>query len=99
MAQHPLFEIEKLDAEYIKNIYSTDETVLSEGAMPAKYKLLVAMALDANNGDLAGVRVLTERAFAAGLKKEELLEAIKVIHHVVGAGKVFTISEALKGLF
>jgi alkylhydroperoxidase/carboxymuconolactone decarboxylase family protein YurZ len=99
MAQHPLFEIEKLDAEYIKNIYSTDETVLSEGAMPAKYKLLVAMALDANNGDLAGVRVLTERALAAGLKKEELLEAIKVIHHVVGAGKVFTISEALKGLF
>ncbi len=98
MAQHPLAEIEKLDGDYIKGIYGTNESLLGEGAMPARYKLLLAMALDANNGDTAGVRVLTEQALEAGLGRDELLEAIKVIHHVVGVGKVFTISEALEGL-
>ena len=99
MADHPLREVEKLDPDYISGIYKTDGELLAAGKVPAKYKVMVAMALDANNGDLAGVRALTERAMAEGLSKEELLEIIKVIHHVVGVGKVFTISEALKGLF
>lgn len=99
MAHHPLAEVEKLDADYIRGIYEKDGALLDEGAMPARYKLLIAMALDANNGDKAGVRVLTERAMKAGLTREELTEAIKVIHHVVGVGKVFTISEALEGMF
>ncbi len=50
MSEHPLKIFEKLDPELVKLVESTSEFALDDGALPKKFKLLIAMALDASRG-------------------------------------------------
>ena len=66
MAEHPLKIFEKIDPELLKLVRETNSFALAEGALPRKFKLLIAMALDASHGAARGVRSLAEQAHESG---------------------------------
>lgn len=69
-----------------------------EDGIPLKYKFLLAMALDAANGSVGGVKFLAIQAMQAGATKEEIMQAIRITQYIFGVGSVYTASEALKGV-
>jgi len=62
LSEHPLKILEKLDPEFLKLVESTSNLALSDGALPKKFKLLIAMALDASLGAVQGVKTLAQSA-------------------------------------
>ena len=99
MPEQPLQIFEKLDPQLLKLVESAGELALADGALPRKFKLLIAMALDAAHGATEGVRSLTQQAMQAGATKEEIAEALRVAHYVSGVGSVYTAAPAFKELF
>ncbi len=99
MAEGPLQIFEKLDPQLLKLVESSSELALADGALPRKFKLLIAMALDAAHGTTPGVKSLARAAMQAGATKEEIIEALRVAHYVSGAGSVHTAAPAFKELF
>jgi alkylhydroperoxidase/carboxymuconolactone decarboxylase family protein YurZ len=76
MAEHPLKIFEKVDPELLKLVKTTNDIALADGALPPKIKFLIAMALDASEGAVEGVRSLPEQAMKAGATKEEVVETL-----------------------
>lgn len=99
MAEHPLKIFEKIDPELFKLVQNTNAFALADGALPRKFKLLIAMALDATHGAVRGVRALAEQAMKAGATKEEIAETLRVTQYVSGVGSVYTAADAFKELF
>jgi alkylhydroperoxidase/carboxymuconolactone decarboxylase family protein YurZ len=98
MAEHPLATMKKLDPEFMKHLEETDALVYADGALPRKFKLLMAMAFDAAEGASGGVRALAEQAMKAGATKEEIAEALRVAFHLSGIGTLYTASFGLKDI-
>ncbi|MCJ7643837.1 MAG: carboxymuconolactone decarboxylase family protein [Candidatus Aminicenantes bacterium] len=98
MAEHPLATMKKLDPEFMKHIDATDALVYTDGALPRKVKLLMAMAFDAAEGAAGGVRALAEQAMKAGATKEEIAEALRVAFHLSGVGSLYAASFGLKDI-
>jgi len=98
MSEHPLKIFEKLDPELLKLVENTNRFALSDGALPRKFKLLIAMALDASLGAVQGVKSLARAAMQAGATREEILEAVRVANYISGVGSVYTAAQALKEL-
>jgi alkylhydroperoxidase/carboxymuconolactone decarboxylase family protein YurZ len=90
-----LAELEKKDAEFISHIKANLASNHKDGALPAKTKLLMAMALDAAHGDKNGVKALSKQAFEAGVTEQEIIETAEVVAVTCGLQGLFT---ALKGL-
>jgi alkylhydroperoxidase/carboxymuconolactone decarboxylase family protein YurZ len=99
MSEHPLKILEKLDPELLKLVESTSEFALDDGALPKKFKLLIAMALDASRGAAQGVKALAQEALEAGATKEEITEALRVAQLVNEVGSVCTAAQAFRELF
>ena len=99
MAEHPLNIINKIDPEFFDHITSTNKFVFSEGAIPRKYKLLMALAFDAAHGAYQGVKVLAQQASQAGATKEEIMESVRVAYFLSGVGSTYTASHALSEIF
>jgi alkylhydroperoxidase/carboxymuconolactone decarboxylase family protein YurZ len=99
MAEHPLKILEKIDPELLKLVQNTNAFALTDGALPRKIKLLIAMALDAAHGTVEGVKSLTQLAMQAGATKEEVVEALRVAQYVSGVGAVYVAARAFKELF
>jgi len=99
MAEHPLKIFEKIDPELLKLVRETNSFALAEGALPRKFKLLIAMVLDASHGAVRGVKSLAEQAMKAGATKEEIVETIRVAQYISGVGSVYTAADALRELF
>jgi alkylhydroperoxidase/carboxymuconolactone decarboxylase family protein YurZ len=99
MSEYPLKILEKLDPELLKLVENTRELALTDGALPKKFKLLIAMALDASHGADQGVKALAQAAMQAGARKEEITEALRVAQYVSGVGSVYTAAHALNELF
>ena len=99
MAEHPLKIFEEIDPELLKLVKNTNAFALAAGALPKKFKLLIAMALDASHGTVEGVKSLAEQAIKAGATKEEIVETIRVAQYISGVGSVYTAAHALKELF
>mgnify|MGYP001034148583 CR=1 FL=1 len=98
MSENPLKILEKLDPELLKLVENTNRFALADGALPRKFKLLIAMALDASLGAIQGVKALARAAIQAGATKEEITEAVRVANYISGVGSVYTSAEALKEL-
>ena len=99
MSEHPLKVFEKLDPELLTLVRNTNTFALADGALPRKFKFLIAMALDASHGAVRGVRSLAEQAMKAGAKKEEIAETVRVVQYITGVGGVYTAADALKEIF
>jgi alkylhydroperoxidase/carboxymuconolactone decarboxylase family protein YurZ len=96
MAHEPLKVLEKLDPSLLELIKRSSDFALSDGALPRKFKLLIAMALDASKGAEGGVRALAKSALQAGATKDEIAETLRVAHYVAGVGSVYTSAQGLK---
>jgi alkylhydroperoxidase/carboxymuconolactone decarboxylase family protein YurZ len=68
---------QKFDPELLKLVKATNDLALVDGALPRKIKFLIAMALDASEGAVEGVKVLAEQAMRVGATKEEIVETIR----------------------
>ena len=98
MPEDPLEVFEALDPELLKTVVNARELALSDGALPSKYKYLIAMALDAAKGSERGVAGLAQDAMQAGASREEIAEALRVAYFVGGAGSIYTAAHGLTGL-
>jgi alkylhydroperoxidase/carboxymuconolactone decarboxylase family protein YurZ len=98
MEEHPLSTLEKIDPKLMEHLEEANSLVYSEGAMPKKFKLLIAMAFDAAQGAEGGVRALAQQAMREGATQEEIAEALRVAYHLSGVGTLYTASLGLKGL-
>ena len=100
MAQEdPLKVIGNLDPELMNLVEETQRLALGDGALPRKYKFLIALALDAAHGAVEGVRALAQAAVAAGATREEVAETLRVTHYISGVGSVYTASRGLRDIF
>lgn len=72
----------------------TQKSALAEGALPRRFKLLIATVLDAVNSAPDGVQSLAREA-----TKEEITEAIRVAQCICGVGCVYTAARAFKDVF
>jgi alkylhydroperoxidase/carboxymuconolactone decarboxylase family protein YurZ len=98
MNVNPLDIIKEHDGELFKNVAGTKAMALEDGALSKKYKLLIALALDASHGTVNGVRSLAMQALASGATKEEIMESIRVANFISGVGCVYIAAEALKDI-
>ena len=96
MPENPLAALARLDPELMEHLKRTDELVYSDGAVPRKMKLLIAMAFDAAHGAVSGVRALAGQAKAAGATNQEMAEVLRVACHLNGVGALYAASAALK---
>jgi alkylhydroperoxidase/carboxymuconolactone decarboxylase family protein YurZ len=99
MSEHPLKVFETLDPELLKAVQVSEEFTFVDGALPKKFKLLIAMTLDTSLGSAEGVKVLAGRAMQAGATKEEIGEAIRVARLVCGVSTVHVAARGLKEIF
>lgn len=99
MPDHPLKVFEELDPELLNLVENTRKLALDEGALPRRFKLLIAMALDASHGTVEGVKALAQAALQAGATKKEITETLRVAQYISGVGSVYTAAHALKDLF
>ena len=98
MSVNPLDIINEHDRELFKNVAGTKEMALEDGALKKKYKLLIALALDASHGTVDGVRSLAMQALANGASKEEIMESVRVANFISGVGCVYTAANALRDI-
>jgi len=96
MDENPLKVFEKLDPEFLRLVEDTGNFALSDGALPKKFKLLIAMALDTSVGAVQGVKALAQAAMQAGATKEEIREALRVAQYISGVGSVYTAAQAIE---
>ena len=89
----------KSDPELLKLVKATNDFALADGALPRKIKFLTAMALDASEGAVEGVRSLAKQAMKAGAAREEIVETLRVAKYICGVGSVYTAAWAFKDLF
>ena len=99
MPESPLKVFETIDPELLQAVENARELALGEGAIPRKYKYLIALALDAAHGAERGVNSLAQAAIKAGASKEEIAEALRVAYFINGVGSTYTAARGLNGLF
>jgi alkylhydroperoxidase/carboxymuconolactone decarboxylase family protein YurZ len=98
MPENPLKSVETLDPALFKSVESVRELAMSDGAIPGKYKYLIAMVLDAVHGADEGVRSLAGAAMSAGATMEEIAEALRVAYFIDGVGCIYTAARGLSGV-
>jgi len=87
--ENPLNTALKIDPKIVDHMKATDEWVFADGALSSKVKLLMAMAFDAADGAIGGVRGLAQRAIKAGATQEEIAEALRVAYVMHGVGPIY----------
>jgi len=98
LPENPLQVIINEDFELFTLLENTRELAFVEGGIPLKYKLLIAMSLDAANGAVDEVKVLAMQAMQAGATKEEVMQAVRITHYIFGVSSVYSASRALKDI-
>jgi alkylhydroperoxidase/carboxymuconolactone decarboxylase family protein YurZ len=98
LAENPLQVIMDEDSELFTLLEDTRELAFVENGIPLKYKLLIAVALDAASGSVEGVKDLARQAMQEGATKEEIMQAIRITQYIFGAGSVYTAAGALKDI-
>jgi alkylhydroperoxidase/carboxymuconolactone decarboxylase family protein YurZ len=99
MSANPLDIYRQFDPKVIESFKNLQDLALSEGALPQKFKLLTAMAIDVAHGAQQGVIVLGRRAIKLGATREEIVEIPRVAYYVGGNRALFTSAQILRDLF
>ena len=73
-----LAAIQHRDPQFADSYMGMRDRILKDGAIPARYKLLMAMVTDAIAAHPDGVRTLADNARAAGASEPEITEAVEV---------------------
>lgn len=98
MVEHPLKPYEGIDAKLMQLVNSGRDLALGDdGALPKKYKFLIAMVLDASHGAADGVGRLAQQAMQNGATKQEVADALRIAEYICGVGCIYTATRGLKG--
>jgi alkylhydroperoxidase/carboxymuconolactone decarboxylase family protein YurZ len=89
--------IESRDPQFVDSYMAMRERILKDGAIPAKYKLLMAMVTDAIAAHPDGVRTLAGNARAAGASEPEVTEAVEVGYLFGGTAALVMGANAFNG--
>ena len=87
---NPMNVLQNKDARHAEMIEQYRQVALAPGALDAKTKLLIALALDALAKAEDGVAALWQAAKSEGATEDEMLEAIRVAGYIGAAGSAFT---------
>jgi len=93
---HILETLEGLDPEFLGKYRRCDGKLLSDGALSAKTKILMALAVVASKQCEACTVAQMKSALNHGVTKEEIMETMDVIFITSGAPAVAACREALK---
>ena len=86
----------KRDPKFVETYMTQREHVLRDGAIPAKYKHLMTMMVDALQTHPDGVEIIANRARAAGASEAEIQEAVEVVYLFGGTPALVTAMNAFK---
>lgn len=89
--------IQRRDPQFADSYRAMRERILKDGAIPAKYKFLMAMVTDAIAAHPDGVRMLAGNARAAGASEPEVTEAVEVGYLFGGTAALVIGSNAFNG--
>jgi alkylhydroperoxidase/carboxymuconolactone decarboxylase family protein YurZ len=84
------------DPEFVDSYVAQRERILRDGAIPAKYKLLMTMIVDAIQAHADGVANIANRARAAGASEAEIQEAVQVAYLFGGTPALVTAMNAFR---
>jgi len=68
------------DPQFLAHVESVRGFVMQDGAIPAKYKILMTMVVDALLAHDTGVARIADRARAVGATEEEINEAVRIAY-------------------
>ena len=88
----------EVDPEFLRKYNRCDKKLLSDGALPAKVKRLMALAVVASKQCEACTVAQMKSALHAGATKEEIMETMDIIFITSGAPAVAACRDALKML-
>ena len=84
------------DPQFVDSYMAQRERILRDGAIPAKYKILMTMIVDALLSHPDGVATIASRARAAGASDAEVLEAVEVAYLFGGTPALVTAVNAFR---
>jgi len=99
VSANPLDVYSEFDPKVIESYNRLQDLVFSEGVLPQKFKVLIALAIDVEHGALQGATALGRRALKLGATKDEIIETIRVSYYVGGNRALFTSAQVLQNLF
>jgi alkylhydroperoxidase/carboxymuconolactone decarboxylase family protein YurZ len=99
MSSNPLDAYKEFDVKIIEQNEKLMGLAFSEGALSLKFKLLIAMAIDVENGALEGANALGKRAQKMGATKEEIMETLRIAYLIGGTRVLFTSAQLIKTLY
>ncbi len=86
--------LQQRDPKFVETYMTQREHILRDGAIPAKYKLLMTMIVDALQTHPDGVATIADRARAAGASEAEIQEAVEVVYLFGGTPALVTAMRA-----
>src|SRR5437773_5821950 len=89
-------KLQERDPEFAASYLAQRERILRDGAIPAKYKILMTMIVDALLSHPDGVTTIANRARAAGASEAEITEAVEVAYLFGGTPALVTATNAFK---
>ena len=89
-------KFQSTDPKLVDLVAQIREHALAPGALDAKTKLLIAMALDAMVGASQGVASLAAAARQNGASEEEISETLRIVYYIAGMGSLSSGSFGLK---
>ena len=91
-----ILPLQQRDPKFVETYMTQREHVLRDGAIPAKYKLLMTMIVDALQTHPDGVATIADRARAAGASEAEIQEAVEVVYLFGGTPALVTAMKAFR---
>src|SRR5216684_720489 len=88
--------LQQRDAQFAESYLAQRERILRDGAIPAKYKILMTMIVDAIQSHPDGVATIANRARAAGASDAEIQEAVEVAYLFGGTPALVTAMNAFR---
>ena len=88
--------LQQRDPEFVTSYMSQRDRILKDGAIPAKYKILMTMIVDALLSHPDGVANIANRARAAGASEAEIQEAVEVAYLFGGTPALVTAVNAFR---
>jgi alkylhydroperoxidase/carboxymuconolactone decarboxylase family protein YurZ len=86
--------LQQRDQKFVDSYMAQREHILRDGAIPAKYKHLMTMIVDALQTHGDGVKAIADRARGAGASEAEVLEAVEVVYLFGGTPALVTAMNA-----
>ena len=88
--------LQQRSPEFAKSYLAQRERILADGAIPAKYKILMTLIVDALLAHPDGVATIANRARAAGASEAEINEAVEVAYLFGGTPALVTAVNAFR---